>query len=80
MKYKLNQVPDTLFNEAQAAQYLNFSVRALQKWRGNGAGPRFIKISSRAIRYRRADLDAWTEKRCRNSTSDMGGEKCSRHD
>lgn len=54
-----NVDPDTLLNENQAAEILNFTVRALQKWRCVGGGPNFIKISGRGIRYRRKDLSKW---------------------
>ena len=45
--------PDALLNEIQSAALLGFSPRALQQWRQNGLGPHFVKISARAIRYRR---------------------------
>jgi|SRR6185437_613283 len=46
-----------------------YSVRALQNWRLRGGGPKFIKVSSRSIRYRRRDLIAWAEARLRASSS-----------
>ena len=61
--------PEPLLTEREAAAYLNFTPRALQAWRVRGGGPRFIACSSRAIRYRRRDLDAWVEERVRTSTS-----------
>jgi len=43
-----------LVNEREAASILCYSVRALQNWRHRGGGPRFVKVSSRSVRYRRS--------------------------
>lgn len=59
-----------LLTERQAAEYLQLTARALQAWRGNGHGPRFVRISCRCVRYRKADLDTWLEERLARSTSD----------
>lgn len=61
-----------LLNEREAANLLGFSSKALQAWRITGRGPKFVRISARAIRYRRADLSQWIEDRVRLSTSDPG--------
>lgn len=42
----------------EAADHLNVSVSALEKWRRQGRGPPFYRLSKRMIRYRRVDLDA----------------------
>ena len=55
--------PDTLIDEITAARILKVSTRALQKWRSSGGGPPFIRLSSRAIRYRPSDLAGWIESR-----------------
>ena len=47
---------ETLLNEEQAAQRLNVAVKTLQKWRGVGGGPRFVKLG-RCVRYSAADLE-----------------------
>ena len=47
---------DVLLNETQAAQILGFTIRALQAWRSRREGPTFVRISSRAIRYRHDDV------------------------
>ncbi|WP_202526126.1 helix-turn-helix domain-containing protein [Sneathiella litorea] len=52
---------DSLINERVAADFLGYTVRALQNWRVRGGGPDFVKVSSRSIRYRRRDLIAWAE-------------------
>jgi predicted DNA-binding transcriptional regulator AlpA len=62
--------PDALVAERQAADFLGVTTRALQKWRATGAGPRYVRISSRCIRYRRRDLIAWAESHLRSSTAE----------
>jgi predicted DNA-binding transcriptional regulator AlpA len=64
--------PERLLRENEAAGFLGFSVRALQNWRVRGGGPVYVKVSARSVRYRRADLLAWTQARIRRSTSDIG--------
>ncbi len=61
-----------LIDEKEAARAAGLSVRTLQNYRQVGGGPRYIKISARCIRYRRADLKAWADERLRASTSDAG--------
>lgn len=60
---------DRLINEIVAANFLGYSVRALQNWRVRGGGPEFVKVSARSIRYRRRDLIAWAEARLVPHTS-----------
>jgi predicted DNA-binding transcriptional regulator AlpA len=60
-----------LLREAEAARRLGTSMRTLQKWRCNGKGPRFVRLS-RAVRYDPADLDAFVAIGRRTSTSDPG--------
>jgi hypothetical protein len=60
---------DCLINEHRAAQFVGYTVRALQNWRVRGGGPQFVKVSARSIRYRRRDLIAWAEARHCTSTS-----------
>lgn len=56
---------DRLLDEDQAAALIGFTPRALQGWRVKGGGPLYVKVSARAIRYRRRDLHAWIESRLR---------------
>lgn len=53
---------DCLITETEAAKFLNFSISTLRNWRSEGKGPEFIKISQRTVRYRRRELNAWSEK------------------
>ena len=60
---------DALLPEDEAAEFLGYSKRALQNWRHRGDGPPYIRISERAVRYRRRDLIAWCEDLTEESTS-----------
>jgi hypothetical protein len=65
---------DSMIDERLAANFVGYTIRALQNWRVRGGGPRFVKVSSRSIRYRRRDLIEWAEARLRSSTSQASGE------
>lgn len=58
-----------LLDEAQAAEILTVAKGTLGVWRSTGryALP-FVKVGRR-VRYRRADLEAWLEKRTRETGS-----------
>jgi hypothetical protein len=58
-----------LMSESEAARYLNLSPRTLEKGRGTGFGPVYIK-QGRRVSYRREDLDAWIAAHVRSSTSE----------
>ena len=60
---------DRLITETEAAEFLNFSISTLRNWRVAGQGPEFIKISQRTVRYRRRDLNAWSERLRRSNTN-----------
>jgi hypothetical protein len=64
--------PLALLTEADAAKLLRFTPRFLQARRVRGDGPKFLKISARAVRYRRSDLLEWEQSLVRTSTSDTG--------
>ncbi|MEZ5548904.1 MAG: helix-turn-helix domain-containing protein [Pseudomonadales bacterium] len=59
-----------LLNTQQAATYLSVSKAFLERDRWAGARVPFIKIGSRAVRYRAEDLDAYIESRVKHSTSE----------
>jgi excisionase family DNA binding protein len=63
-----------LLTESEAASLLTLSVKTLRNWRVSGKGPRFVRLSGRAIRYRRSDLEAFIDAGVRKSTSDHGGD------
>jgi predicted DNA-binding transcriptional regulator AlpA len=54
-----------LLRPPRAAAYIGLSVSTLAKQRLRGDGPKFVRLSPRAIGYLQADLDAWvSSKRC----------------
>lgn len=60
--------PVGVLKTADAAAYVNLSPPTLARFRLTGEGPVFAKLGG-AVRYRRADLDAWLESRLVKSTS-----------
>ena len=60
-----------LFNTKQAASYLSVSAAFLERDRWAGARIPFIKVGSRAVRYRQSDLDAYIQSSLRTSTSQL---------
>ncbi len=58
----------------EAARYLGLSSSLLNKLRLTGGGPVFVRLAGRAIRYRRADLDAWANASAMASTSQAPGD------
>jgi predicted DNA-binding transcriptional regulator AlpA len=59
-----------LFSEQQAAQMLRVTVKALQKWRVTGTGPRFVKVG-RLVRYTEDTLEEFIQQRTVASTSEQ---------
>ncbi|MFK5913042.1 MAG: helix-turn-helix domain-containing protein [Woeseiaceae bacterium] len=61
-----------LLTTAEAATYISMSKAFLERDRWAGARIPFIKMGSRAVRYRKSDLGAYIDKQVRISTSDNG--------
>ena len=53
----------------EAARFLGLSDRTLEKHRSYGTGPVYRKIGGRVV-YTLDDLQAWSERAARRSTSD----------
>jgi predicted DNA-binding transcriptional regulator AlpA len=53
-------VADEYLTTPEAAAYLKLSRQSLEgaRYRADGSGPRYIKLT-RSVRYRRSALDAW---------------------
>ena len=66
---------DDLLTDQQLQDPTGFSTSFWQARRLRGDGPTFIRISSRAVRYRWGDVLDWLESLRRTSTSDQGGAK-----
>jgi predicted DNA-binding transcriptional regulator AlpA len=65
---KTNEI-DPLLHPREVAKLLGVSTSWLAKSRGNGTGPRFIKIG-RAVRYALSAVREYILSRQRNSTSE----------
>lgn len=64
-----SRIPAAL-STREAADYLGLTPVTLRKWRCDGTGPTWLKISEARVRYLRADLEAWLASRPRyQSTS-----------
>ncbi len=63
---------EELLNTRGAARALGMKPSALENWRWKGGGPPFVRVTPRAIRYRREDLEKFIKERLRRSTSDPG--------
>jgi len=57
-----------LLRTNDVAKILNVSTATLDTWRSRGGGPAFVKYS-RAVRYRREDIDRFIAERIRENTS-----------
>lgn len=58
-----------LITPAQAANLLRVQVKVLERWRGTGEGPAYVRLSSKTIRYRHEDVDTFVAGRVRASTA-----------
>jgi predicted DNA-binding transcriptional regulator AlpA len=56
---------ETLWTQRQTAEHLAISVRALETWRYDNAGPPYIRVGGQ-IRYRPADVAAWLDAQTHN--------------
>lgn len=63
---------ERLLTTKEAAKYLGLSKAFLERDRWAGAKIPFLKVGSRAVRYRLTDLEAFLASRVRYSTSDPG--------
>ena len=54
----MNVSVSPLLPPKNAAEHLALSTKALEKWRCQGTGPRYLKLGNR-IRYRLEDLIEW---------------------
>ncbi len=64
---------NTLLTTKQAALYLSVSASFLEKDRWRGSRIPFVRIGSRAIRYRENDLEYFLDSQTFGSTSEYLG-------
>lgn len=59
---------DRLLTPQLLAEHLSVSVKTLERWRLQGEGPAFVRISPKVIRYRTSDVIAFIEHQRRACT------------
>jgi predicted DNA-binding transcriptional regulator AlpA len=62
---------DQLLNTQEAARYLGMSEAFLERDRWAGARIPFVRVGSRAVRYRLCDLEKYVASQVRRSTSEV---------
>lgn len=61
-------MPTTHLNAELLARRWSLSPRTLERWRGVGQGPKFLKLGGRCV-YRLEDIEAFETEQLRNKTS-----------
>ncbi|EKM99420.1 MULTISPECIES: AlpA family transcriptional regulator [unclassified Acidocella] len=61
--------PMKLLTARQAGELLGVSPETLERWRGAGTGPAYVKLSGRYVRYKQDDLEAFIQNARRSSTA-----------
>jgi predicted DNA-binding transcriptional regulator AlpA len=61
---------DELLTTRQTADWLGVSTQWLEIGRGKNYGPKFTRVSSRVIRYRRGDVLKWLKTRTHSNTAE----------
>jgi len=51
--------PGDMLTPKEVAAENKLSEKTLANWRSTGEGPRYVRFGKRAIRYRRADVEAF---------------------
>jgi hypothetical protein len=60
---------DDLLTPAMAGDRLKVTAKVLERWRGTGEGPSFVRLTSKTIRYRVEDIEDFITGRTRASTA-----------
>ena len=50
-----------LLTTRQVAEWLGVGHQTLERWRGRGEGPPFVRLPGRAVRYRGEDVQAFVD-------------------
>ena len=50
------QIPGSLLNEKEAAEFLNISVSTMRAWRFQKKNLKFIKLGEKMVRYELSEL------------------------
>jgi len=59
-----------LLTPSAVATMLRVNTKVLERWRGTGDGPRFVRLTRKTIRYQLSDVDAFIGARLRSNTAD----------
>ncbi len=62
-------MPTTHLNAEYLARRWSLSPRTLERWRGTGRGPHYLKLGGRCV-YRLEDIEAFEQEQLRAKTSD----------
>ena len=62
--------PDDLLTTSEVAEWLGLSTPWLEIGRCKDYGPRYVRLSPRRVRYRRADVLAWLADRTHANTAE----------
>jgi predicted site-specific integrase-resolvase len=54
---------------AAVADRLGVNTKMLERWRGTGEGPPFVRLTRKTLRYRAADVDDFIRDRVRANTA-----------
>ena len=65
---------EQLLTPVEAATRLRLAKQTLARWRCEGSGPRFVRLSGNRIAYRACDLDDWLADRIVRNTSECSGD------
>ena len=68
-------LPSPLLTTPQVADWLGLRPQTLDRWRMNGEGPPFLSINGRAVRYRKADVDAYLDASLCANTLEAGASR-----
>ena len=63
------QASSVLLKPDAVAARLGVTAKVLERWRGTGAGPAFVRLSRKSLRYRAGDVESFIAARVRFSTS-----------
>jgi hypothetical protein len=59
-----------LLTPAEAAGRLGVGERVMERWRSTGDGPAYVKLTSRTLRYRAEDIEAFVTGNVRRNTAE----------
>lgn len=65
-----SSISDRYLTEKEASAITGMSISFFQRARWQGTGPSFVRVSSRAVRYKESVLRAWMDERTKASTSE----------